>query len=671
METVLNRIIITAPDTPGMALLAEQVKDSLSRYRIPKDVAEKTGIKSLSEVEEPWLIVICTPDTPKDPDVNARIDGFIAQKRFRNILTLLAAGSASESFPESLIYEKKEDGSIVEHEPLAANITAETEKERIKLLETEKLRLVAPVLGVAFDDLANRRRKARTQKLLAAGIAALAVSGAFLAFSLFRMSVISRQNTVLSGQYEAAETARNEAERQKEAAARDFYRTVALQAEADLDKGDTEEALSKAVKYLPEAGEADELNGIMGKTLETICAGGYVQVTDKTAYLETRGLQEEDELPVEKSVWTVPPPELETEDKFIGLDRRASSEEFGFAVYGSSVSVNGTWFSKICFPEEPEKDYFLRDNDGNLLFTPLVSITRGGGSVVINNCTILQDGSMIDIRDGRPFRVDILTGEEIPFFDEEGPEGSLVNDEESCFRFIYDYEGTDVILARTKYNTVEVWNRKPFRYQMTLTDIMDVTDGGFSDYIIGETKEGLAVFTRSPFAEQYRIEDRNTASMSFEMTVIKTARCEDGQNYLSYGWYVYDLNTGAFLYDFYLDAQAVHVAKSPLISSEGLMVLPAYHGVTVLDPETDTVYGRVHASVETGRTYKGNCELYGPENPDTKSRSASAILLDGIVYEFRQARQVPEDTQSRIALAEELLKNRCSAQQEDNSLQND
>ena len=55
----LYSIEIVYPDTPELGSLAVRLKKELDSYRIPASVVKKTGIKSLADVTEPWLVVLC------------------------------------------------------------------------------------------------------------------------------------------------------------------------------------------------------------------------------------------------------------------------------------------------------------------------------------------------------------------------------------------------------------------------------------------------------------------------------------------------------------------------------------------------------------------------------------------------------------------------------------
>ena len=100
---------------------------------------------------------------------------------------------------------------MVDREPLAANISAPTVREQKKKLEVEKLRILATILGVAYDDLRNRRRRQRMQIAAAAGAVVLMAALGFLGYALSRVRILSAQNEALNMQYDAANEAAEEA----------------------------------------------------------------------------------------------------------------------------------------------------------------------------------------------------------------------------------------------------------------------------------------------------------------------------------------------------------------------------------------------------------------------------------------------------------------------------
>ena len=130
-----------------------------------------------------FLVVICTPDLPLSPWCLAEIEYFksLHDGTNQNILTLLAAGTPNESFPQTLRFEQQmvtlENGRqevvSLPREPLAANVVAEDTTHSLKLLKNEFLRIAAPLLGCRYDDLYQRHRRRRTRRTLITAVAGL------------------------------------------------------------------------------------------------------------------------------------------------------------------------------------------------------------------------------------------------------------------------------------------------------------------------------------------------------------------------------------------------------------------------------------------------------------------------------------------------------------------
>ncbi len=195
-------------------LVAEKLHKMLETYRIPGAIAKKVGKKKLARVfrdreELPtssnlsdsinealetsaFLLLICSRRTCASQWVMREVERFGELHGKDRIITLLIDGEPDESFPPGL-RERQIDGETVFVEPLAADIRAETWKESLKLLKEEKLRLLAPVLGCAFDDLRRRHLRRRVQKIACAVGAALLFSLSFGGFSTWQYLRIDRE----------------------------------------------------------------------------------------------------------------------------------------------------------------------------------------------------------------------------------------------------------------------------------------------------------------------------------------------------------------------------------------------------------------------------------------------------------------------------------------------
>jgi len=121
------------------------------------------------------LIVICSPNGAKSRWVNEEIRSFIALGRRHRIICLVVDGNpgsrdpATEAFPPALL-----EG--VETEPLAADLRPEADGRN-----DARLKILAALLAVPYDDLRQREAARRQRRLMlvasVSGVLALAMSG--------------------------------------------------------------------------------------------------------------------------------------------------------------------------------------------------------------------------------------------------------------------------------------------------------------------------------------------------------------------------------------------------------------------------------------------------------------------------------------------------------------
>ena len=159
--------------------VAKRLHTLIETYRIPGEVQKTSGKKKMGKVfrdeeELPlatslsdnirvaleaseWLIVVCSPALRESRWCMFEIDYFISLGRRDRILLVLADGTPQTSFPPQLT-ARFENGRWVPVEPLAANVLADDVPSILRKLNKEKLRILAPMLGVGYDDLKRRAR---------------------------------------------------------------------------------------------------------------------------------------------------------------------------------------------------------------------------------------------------------------------------------------------------------------------------------------------------------------------------------------------------------------------------------------------------------------------------------------------------------------------------------
>lgn len=253
--------------------VAEKLHRMLEGFRVPKSIAKACGKKVIKRVfrdreelptsanladnitealrDSEYLIVVCSPRTSQSQWVLKEIEDFKAMHGHDKILALLIEGEPRESFPKQLCYVNRlisADGSsietLVEVEPLAADIRASSEREMYKKLRTEILRLLSPMLNCGFDDLKQRHRERRIKRILTASISVSAFFIAFGAVSMYQSMVISRQNQEISKKNEEIV-----AQMQKTQISQSRY--LADVSAGLLDEGDRYRAILVACEALP------------------------------------------------------------------------------------------------------------------------------------------------------------------------------------------------------------------------------------------------------------------------------------------------------------------------------------------------------------------------------------------------------------------------------------
>lgn len=112
-----------------------------------------------------FLIVICSPRTPESEWVNKEVVRFRQMGRGDKILALLIDGEPGQSFPPALREIRRElidaqghvRSAVEEIEPLAADVRPSRIDESPRHLKRmARLRILACILGVSFDDLRRR-----------------------------------------------------------------------------------------------------------------------------------------------------------------------------------------------------------------------------------------------------------------------------------------------------------------------------------------------------------------------------------------------------------------------------------------------------------------------------------------------------------------------------------
>ncbi|MBR3117171.1 MAG: toll/interleukin-1 receptor domain-containing protein [Bacilli bacterium] len=204
--------------------VAENLHKILETYDLPKNVKEKLGIKGKtirrvfrdqdelplsSNLEDPivdalknskYLIVICSPRLKESLWCKKEIQTFKKLRGRKNIFCVLVEGEPSDSFPEEVLFDeeeitlkngkKKKEKILVE--PLAADVRGKNRQEVLKKLRAEKLRLIAPMYLLDYDDLKQRHKQRKQKRIITTSI--IVASFLFL-FAIYTSAMLIKINS--------------------------------------------------------------------------------------------------------------------------------------------------------------------------------------------------------------------------------------------------------------------------------------------------------------------------------------------------------------------------------------------------------------------------------------------------------------------------------------------
>ncbi|MBQ3375314.1 MAG: toll/interleukin-1 receptor domain-containing protein [Erysipelotrichaceae bacterium] len=148
-----------------------------------------------------FLIVICSKETKNSKWVLREISYFLEHHDRSHVLAVLVEGTPEESFPKELTDEYSEEGKYIRSvEPLAANIVADSSAKRNALFRTEKLRIMAALIGCTYDSLYKREQRYVIRKVATAAAVVLLIAAGFIGVLLNRNAMITKnyENTLRS-----------------------------------------------------------------------------------------------------------------------------------------------------------------------------------------------------------------------------------------------------------------------------------------------------------------------------------------------------------------------------------------------------------------------------------------------------------------------------------------
>ena len=290
--------------------VAEELIRLIEHYRVPREL-RKEGKTSLGKVfrdrdelgvyhdleeaiypaleQSEFLIVVCTPDTPKSEWVLLEIAHFLKHHPRENILVIHAAGTAQEAIPEQITHVYDEKGDLLEKKtPLSIFLADDNEKKVLsnlrrqflqiaaalmrhsydslvlrheyrkprRKLKNEILRLLAALVGCPYDELVQRNKRYLYERLL---IFSLVAASFLMIFTL----VIVGKNRQISNMNQEIVAKNGEIQQKNEEIAQQLLQTqineskaLTLLSKQQMENGDRIGAMESALNALPHDGDS-------------------------------------------------------------------------------------------------------------------------------------------------------------------------------------------------------------------------------------------------------------------------------------------------------------------------------------------------------------------------------------------------------------------------------
>lgn len=211
--------------------IASEIQTQLERFKIPAEIQKKTGIKRFERVfrdkeelpitsdlnddielalrNSEHLIVICSVRTGESIWVMKEIETFLKYHSRKNIFTVLVDGEPEDVIPDILRRDtvtRKFAGGIEETreeiiEPLSCDYRIGIKKAR----KTELPRLAASMLGVAYDELIQRRKQYIRRRIAVIASAAAVLASCAIGYLIWSMFQIQKNYDLAMFNYQLAQ----------------------------------------------------------------------------------------------------------------------------------------------------------------------------------------------------------------------------------------------------------------------------------------------------------------------------------------------------------------------------------------------------------------------------------------------------------------------------------
>ena len=194
--------------------IAKKLHTLIENYHIPSYLKKSLGVNKMGrvfrDIEElplssnlgddihnaldssKWFICICSPRYLESKWCMEELNYFIKLGRRDHVLAILIEGEPKESFPELIRYEERE-GKIIEIEPLAADVREESLNKSLNKLNSEKLRILASMLGVNYDDLKQRNKQRRNRIIATIALGVIVLLSSILGYTIYKNNQVTKE----------------------------------------------------------------------------------------------------------------------------------------------------------------------------------------------------------------------------------------------------------------------------------------------------------------------------------------------------------------------------------------------------------------------------------------------------------------------------------------------
>jgi len=264
--------------------IASEVQTRLERFRIPKAIIKKTGVKRIERIfrdkeelpitsdlnedidqaleNSDKLIVICSTRTGESIWVRKEIETFLKYHDKKDVFTVLVDGEPEQVIPDILLHDTvseylpsgKLETKDVMIEPLSCDYRIDIKRAR----KYELPRLAAAIIGCSYDELVQRRKQyIRRRNSIIGSCAAIAIAAiiGYLTWSLLqiKMNYDRAESNYALAQNNLALAEENYAQAQENYmdALRNQSTYLASESGELLDSGDRLGAVQLALAALP------------------------------------------------------------------------------------------------------------------------------------------------------------------------------------------------------------------------------------------------------------------------------------------------------------------------------------------------------------------------------------------------------------------------------------